>query len=416
MSRKSLLFRRTKYNRNSIAALIGTLDARPDLREWDLQTFDSIKGIEWSALEPSSTVVAFSFMTPAIGAVMREVGEVRAAAGNAITLIAGGPHPSADPDGTLRMGFDFAFVGEGEGALPEFLRSFRSGEEKPRIIVGGSPVSLDEYPPFAPSRGLFSPIEISRGCGHACRYCQTPSLFPGGTRYRSPERVAEYLEEYARRGGRKTWFISPDAFSYRRSPGGGDNLQEVESLLRAARGAGIEKLFFGSFPSEVRPDSVSEGALESVKRFCNNRFIVVGAQSGSDRILGEMRRGHTVADALRAVEMIQRAGFRPMVDFILGSPREEEEDRRASLDLMEEMIGRFGAKIHAHAFLPLPGSPWEGEMPSHIEPHIKEKIRKLERSGNLEGSWAKQEKLARRIRYWRKMGIISDRGHSRALS
>ena len=81
------------------------------------------------------------------------------------------------PEHTLRLGFDFVVAGEGESAFPQLMKSLRRGDDpsgipglafldaagKFRMNPPGPPVSLDDYPPFAAGRGLFNPIEITRG-------------------------------------------------------------------------------------------------------------------------------------------------------------------------------------------------------------------------------------------------------------
>jgi len=56
-------------------------------------------------------------------------------------------------------------------------------------------VCLDEHPPFD-SRRLCGPIEITRGCPHACAYCQTPRLFGHTVRHRSIPSIVEAAGAY----------------------------------------------------------------------------------------------------------------------------------------------------------------------------------------------------------------------------
>ena len=65
------------------------------------------------------------------------------------------------------------------------------------------------------------------------------------------------------------------------------NLAAVEELLAGVReDIGSERrLWFGTFPSEVRPEHVTEEALQLIRRYCNNRTLILGGQSGSDAVL-----------------------------------------------------------------------------------------------------------------------------------
>jgi radical SAM superfamily enzyme YgiQ (UPF0313 family) len=156
---------------------------------------------------------------------------------------------------------------------------------------------------------------------------------------------------------------------------------------------GKEELYFGSFPSEVRPEQVSADTLELLKRYCANTNLVIGAQSGSDRMLHALHRGHGVDVIVRAVELTLKAGFRPNVDFIFGLPAETAQDRHATLTLINRLT-RMGARVHSHAFMPLVGTPLADCPPGVLDDEIRELMLSL-RGENLEhGRWQQQEKLA----------------------
>jgi radical SAM superfamily enzyme YgiQ (UPF0313 family) len=156
--------------------------------------------------------------------------------------------------------------------------------------------------------------------------------------------------------------ITPNAFSYGSPDGRTPNLPVLESLLAALRRAvrADGRLFFGTFPSEVRPEHVDRPALELVRRFANNDHLVIGAQTGSDRLLERCRRGDTVADVLSAVSRTLAAGIKPHVDFIFGLPGETDEDLNSTIGAVRELAA-MRALIHAHAFMPLPQTLFAGQ-------------------------------------------------------
>ena len=126
-----------------------------------------------------------------------------------------------------------------------------------------------------------------------------------------------------------------------------------------------------------------------MRRYCDNRTVIVGAQSGSERMLAAMRRGHGVEEVLRAVALCREAGLLASVDVILGLPGEEEEDRAATRALIERIAG-LGGRVHAHAFMPLPGSPWSTERPGAIDVATRELLARLEAAGSAHGQWRAQ--------------------------
>lgn len=61
------------------------------------------------------------FLTPQLWDIYRIVGLIREKFKDKILLIAGGPHPTGDPIGTLKIGFDIVVRGEGEETFLELL-------------------------------------------------------------------------------------------------------------------------------------------------------------------------------------------------------------------------------------------------------------------------------------------------------
>ena len=168
----------------------------------------------------------------------------------------------------------------------------------------------------------------------------------------------------------------------------------LASLRRALGRDG--RLFFGTFPSEVRPEHVNPSALELVKRFADNDNLILGAQSGSERMLARCGRGHRVADVFAAVSHTLSAGLKPHVDFIFGLPGETDEDLAETIAVIRELAA-MGAWIHAHAFLPLPQTRLADAPPGRIHGRVRPLVKELIRSGRLYGVWAGQERAAKRI-------------------
>ncbi len=324
-------------------------------------------------------------------------------------LVAGGPHPTADPLGTLtKLGFDIAVVGEGEETFVELVEDIAGGGEGHvcgTAFVEGSQVivlkrvkrvNLDEYPPTPTWRGIFGPIEIMRGCSSCCLFCQVCYAF-GPPRYRSIESIVEYAEVMWRHGLRDLRFIAPNSFGYG-SPDGmkpepSALLTLVERLRKLADRYG-GRIFLGTFPSEVRPDSVDREMVKELRKMLDNKRIIVGAQSGSDRVLKMVNRHHTVQDVFEAVEALRSCGFEVDVDVIFGLPGEQEEDLKLTIEMCKKLVS-MGARIHAHTFMPLPGTPLDEAPPGSVPTWVKKEVAKLVGMGKAYGYWREQEVLAR---------------------
>ncbi len=326
--------------------------------------------------------------------------------------VAGGVHATAEPRATLAAGFDLCALGEGETTIIELFAALAEGRD-PRTLRGiasiddhgqfvshgpGERRPLDDFPAFNLRYEKCNAIEITRGCVYACSFCQTPYVFKARFRHRSVASVREHVRVIAQLGGSGyVRFVTPTCLSY----GSDDtsvNLAGVEALLAAVREelGGSRKIYFGTFPSEIRPEHVTPEAMRVLKRYVDNRSLIIGGQSGSDRVLEATRRGHDVAAVVRAVEVAVQHGFRPDVDFLFGLPGETPDDRRASIELAQRLV-KLGARIHNHSFLPLPGTPLRDREPEALEPEVTEAMLSMAGSGALYGQWQAQLVAAQRL-------------------
>jgi len=364
-----------------------------------------VEALRSSASERRPAIALWSFYSPDFAATVKDLVAVKEASRTDVLHVAGGVHATAEPLATLESGFDLVAIGEGEHTMVEIVDAVANGGD-PRDLAGtahldpasgrlvshgpGERFPLDTYPPFNARYRKWNAIEITRGCVYACSFCQTPYMFKARFRHRSIADVRQHIDRMRECGSRFVRFLTPTSLSY----GSADtepNLDAVEALLASVReGAGADaKIYFGTFPSEIRPEHVTPRALEILARWCDNRTLVIGGQSGSDRILEQTRRGHSVDDVVRAVELAVMAGFQPDVDFLLGLPGEEEEDRVLSMQLAERLVA-MGARIHSHAFMPLPGTPLRDAVPSPIEPATMLAMARLESKGKAYGQWRRQ--------------------------
>jgi B12-binding domain/radical SAM domain protein len=260
-----------------------------------------------------------------------------------------------------------------------------------------APVVLDDHPGSSRRLGKALALEVTRGCIWACSFCQTPFQHRARFRHRSLASVRAWARHAVELGHRDVRFLTPSALSYG-ATGAEVRLDAVEALLAAVRdeiGPG-RRIFFGTFPSELRPEHVSPEALRVVARWADNRALAVGAQSGSERLLRVMERGHGVEEVVRAVRVAVEAGFSPSVDLILGLPGETEDDLEATRRLMRQ-VAELGARVRGHAFLPLPGTPWRLQPPGRLDATTRTLLDRLASEGRASGQWRAQADLAERL-------------------
>jgi len=407
----TLIFRAHSSSRYSVAALVGSVETDPRLVELQIEApvEYSLRTIRKSA-EQGQTILAHSVMSTQTDRVYREVKVLREKVGRSVTIIGGGPHASARPKELIDNGFDFVVVGEGEKTFPELLWHLLNDQD-PHDILGVvdkdrtdcprprdiPPVNLDEFPPFALGKNILGPVEVTRGCPYSCKFCCTPFLTGGRVRHRSVESIVEWLKRAVDMSGfDRTWFLSPNALSYG-GRGRTVEAERVETLLKeTSRIDGLDEVYFGSFPSEVRPEFVSQPVLEMMKQYVANETLQIGLQSSSDRILKSINRHHTVDEGMEAIRTALDCGFVPHVDMIFGLPGETVEEIHESVELCYT-LAEMGAKTHGHVFMPLPGSAFEKMPPGRLDSESRRRLGDLSRKKILTGSWSTQESLAENL-------------------
>jgi tRNA-2-methylthio-N6-dimethylallyladenosine synthase len=179
-------------------------------------------------------------------------------------------------------------------------------------------------------------VPIIEGCNKFCSFCIVP-YSRGREKSRSAQEIAAEVMRLRGLGYKEVHLIGQNVNSYRpRSPEGLESYEGAtpfSRLLRAVADTGMERIkFTTSFPRDFHPDIVS--ALEECPNLCD--WVHLPAQSGSDRILKAMRRGHNSEDYLRRVEGIKRSRRRLSLtsDIIVGFPGESEEDFEETLKLV----------------------------------------------------------------------------------
>ncbi len=407
-----------KQNFYSFNAIIGALETCKDLNDLTIcfarDNSKLIQELERIILSYETIIVGISFFTTQLFEIRDLISILRRKFKDKCFLVAGGPHPTGDPLGTLKLGFDVSVVGEGEEIIIDLIKTVDSNGDL-RNIKGiayfndsheynytgkRKPIDLDNYPPFPTKNRRFGAIEITRGCPHVCYFCQIPFIFGAAPRHRTVDFICKYVEKLKDYYGDLTdiRYITPNAFSYGSKDGKTLELQKIEELLSRTRLIIGEKgrIYFGTFPSEVRPEHVTQETLNLILKYANNDNITIGAQSGSQKILDMCHRGHTVEDVYKAVELTVDLDLKVNVDFIFGLPEEIEDDILSTIEMMKD-LAKLGARIHAHFFIPLPQTPFARVSLSRMNQMAKKEINNLISKGLAFGDWKKQERLAFKV-------------------
>jgi len=179
-------------------------------------------------------------------------------------------------------------------------------------------------------------VPIIEGCNKFCSFCIVP-YSRGREKSRSAQEIIDEVRGLRSLGYREIHLIGQNVNSYRPKSQLGleayAGATPFSRLLRAVADTGAERVkFMTSFPRDFHPDIVS--ALEEFPNLCD--WVHLPVQSGSDRILKAMRRGHNAADYLRRVDGIKSSTRRLSLtsDIIVGFPGETEEDFEDTMRLV----------------------------------------------------------------------------------
>lgn len=322
-------------------------------------------------------------------------------------------HPAA-----IEPFFDALFVGDGEGALAGIVREVGEARrrgvprrrllerlgERPEILVpalrgtsapGARAVrrrlrDLPDRRPYAsgPVPGLAAvfdrvTIEIARGCGGGCRFCQA------GYVYR-PERVRG-VEAVVAEAIASLQHTGYDELSLT-SLSTADHPRLVDLLERLAPLCAGRTVALGV--SSLRAHGLPDAALR-VLAHTRRTGLTLAPEAGTQRLRDVISKSVREADLLDGVRRIAAAGWRRVkLYFMIGLPTETDEDLQGIVDLVHRVIaagrsagrGVFQASVSISTFVPKPHTPfqWEAMPPLPEILRRQELLRRRLRSRSVE--------------------------------
>lgn len=274
-------------------------------------------------------------------------------------------------------GIDLVLGTKAVGRISDVIQRVLDGEEG--IVDLGDREKDYDWNVSDPQRHspyvAFAPI--IEGCNKFCTYCIVP--FSRGREVSLPaSEIIRSILDMRRAGVKEVHLIGQNVNSYRPTTDSGlegfKGDTPFSRLLRAVAATGIERIKFNtSFPRDFKPDIVD--AINEHENLCN--WVHLPVQSGGDRVLKLMKRGHTI-DSYRAKIDYLRSSPRDIsitTDIIVGFPGETREDFEDTVNLVE-YAGYDAAYIFKYS--PRPGTP-AYEMPDDVSAEEKtDRFRELE--------------------------------------
>jgi len=272
----------------------------------------------------------------------------------------GGHHASLCAEDILKDECcDIVVIGDGENTLPHLVQSvavgmslyqvsgiaFRDGDRIAFTKNGTYQKQLYTLP--WPSRDILacmassSPITTarilsSRGCPYDCIYCTTPAMnrLANVAKYcaRPPIDFVDEIEYLYKNFGVKQYYINDDLYFYNSERSKQRALSVANEILK--RGLNI------AYKVEIRADSfdpICDIDLLQTLRTSGLKTIFIGLESGSDKMLYQLKKKITVNQNRAAVEALRKAGIRVNIGRILFGPDSTWSELEESVKVLHEL-------------------------------------------------------------------------------
>ncbi len=248
--------------------------------------------------------------------------------------------------------------------LPEMIETKRDSGV---VVVDVSFPEIEKFDhlPQPDADGVSAFVSIMEGCSKYCTFCVVP--YTRGEEVSRP--LADVMAEIvhlAGQGVREVNLLGQNVNAYRGTGPGGEVVDLAELITYVAAIDGIDRIrFTTSHPVEFSDALID--AYDDVPELVSHLHLPV--QSGSDRILMAMKRGHTALEYKSKLRRLKK--IRPNIsfssDFIVGFPGETEADFEATMKLIHDM--EFDTSF-SFIYSPRPGTP-AADLPDDTPEAVK---------------------------------------------
>ncbi len=258
------------------------------------------------------------------------------------TVIIGGPHVTLYPDDAFSEDVDYIFLGEADHSILELIEYMNNGNgEAPQITgllkrVNGEfkgdtstnlvkdmnvlpKIELDKmydlsrfYPPVHIRGKKVMNVIGTRGCPYKCTFCAVAEINGVKLRKLTPENFIDQLEYFVKQGY-DSFIIYDDTFTIDRKRAAAI----AKEIL--ARRLNIKWNCF------TRVDLITPELLDLMKE-SGCYHIMFGCESFNEKTVQKLKKGFTVEQSYKGIEMTNKAGIMAASSFMLGLPGETKED------------------------------------------------------------------------------------------
>ena len=304
---------------------------------------------------------------------LRELKDERRAEGRALTLVVAGCVAQAEGEEIMRRqpAVDLVVGPQAYHQLPELIaRTHRARGE--RLAADFAPE--EKFDALSASRrpgGVTAFLTVQEGCDKFCTFCVVPYT-RGGEWSRPAADIEVEARSLTDKGVREVTLLGQNVNAYNGADDQGVGLAGL--VRRLAKIPGLDRIRYTTSHPRDMDDALIAAHGEVAELM---PYLHLPVQSGSDRILKAMNRGHTAESYLRLIERVRAA--RPDIaisgDFIVGFPGERDADFEATLALIREVRH---ASAFSFKYSRRPGTP-AAAMPGQVaEPMKTERLARLQ--------------------------------------
>ncbi|WP_405223680.1 tRNA (N6-isopentenyl adenosine(37)-C2)-methylthiotransferase MiaB [Lentisalinibacter sediminis] len=248
----------------------------------------------------------------------------------------GGCVASQEGDAVIRRApyVDMVFGPQTLHRLPDMLeRVRRSGE--PVVDVSFPEIEKFDRLPEPRAEGPTAFVSVMEGCSKYCSFCVVP--YTRGEEISRPfDDVIVEVAQLADKGVREVNLLGQNVNAYRGAMHDGTTADLATLIHYVAAVEGIERIrFTTSHPVEFTDSLIR--AYAEVPKLAS--YLHLPVQSGSDRVLALMKRGHTALEYRQKIRRLREArpGISVSSDFIVGFPGETDADFEATMRLIADV-------------------------------------------------------------------------------
>lgn len=253
-----------------------------------------------------------------------------------VVIGVGGCVASQEGDAIIKRApfVDLVFGPQTLHRLPKMVDQIRK-EKTPLVDISFPEIEKFDHLPEPGAKGPSAFVSIMEGCSKYCTFCVVP--YTRGEEVSRPfDDVIAECASLAGQGVKEINLLGQNVNAYQGTTHDG-NIADLALLIHyVAAIDGIERIrFTTSHPVEFSQRQIE--VFAEVPELAS--FLHLPVQSGSDRVLGMMKRGHTVLEYKQKIRRLResRPGISISSDFIIGFPGETERDFNATMKLIEDI-------------------------------------------------------------------------------